>query len=464
MIQDVTRKFLDAVHALGYDPDPALIESSCFLIHGSIASRQRLYHTSERLMEMTRDAGPVETLAFLFHDIIYIQADGGITPAVSRIIRRTVAIDPSGEVALREQFTEGDRAAWLVLSVFGLGPGENLTRFQGLNEFLGALVAARELSPYVSDRDIVRVAACIEGTVPDRKAVEGHESVFDLLASRLRLLNENMALGLGDSDIETTLRSAVWVANRTAETFAEEDVGRFLHNAWQLLPETNPALREPSLYSIREYRTALQRITSYLDSLDVERLFHGSGRGDDDEEMELKRVKARLNVTLAVKYLRVKLVVAALLEALAEKTGGNAPMAFFMGEVPSPGGQTIRLEDFLPQPTGEVAPEFTNPMVFHLLLLGRSGQTSFDLKSSPLSAFIYRMLGEDAMETAAERAREMFSGRMDPGSFLDSLDPRIVSVVARAASNLAFTRSARLRQIGDDYHRLAGQAENDHET
>ena len=45
-------------------------------------------------------------------------------------------------------------------------------------------------------------------------------------------------------------------------------------------------------------------------------------------------------------YLRVKLVAQAILEALAELTGGDAPLTLFMGDLPHEGVAPPRLEDY----------------------------------------------------------------------------------------------------------------------
>ena len=53
---------------------------------------------------------------------------------------------------------------------------------------------------------------------------------------------------------------AVRVGNRDVENFSDNDAARFLDNTWKLLPESNPALHSPMVYTVRDYRIALQKM------------------------------------------------------------------------------------------------------------------------------------------------------------------------------------------------------------
>ena len=73
------------------------------------------------------------------------------------------------------------------------------------------------------------------------------------------------------------------------------------------------------------------------------------------------------------------------------------------------------------------------------------------MKSSPLSAFIYKKLGEETVMEAFDRARLMFDGHVAPQQLLDSLDPWIVAAIAGAAVNTAVTRKPRLKELSAGY-------------
>jgi hypothetical protein len=242
------------------------------------------------------------------------------------------------------------------------------------------------------------------------------------------------------------------VANRDVENFAEEDVGRFLDNTWNLMPETNPALRTRAAYTIVEYRTAIQKIEGFLSFLNPNNVFHDYKRSVAPEELERMRQRAATNLQISASYLRVKLLSVAILEALAEVTGGNAPMALFMGDVPREGARARRLEDHLPGAEGdEPEADALDPVVANLLELGRASESSFDMKGSPLSAFLYRRLGHNATMNATENAKRMFRSEISPEQFLDLMDPDTLSRVAEAASHLAITRKAELSEISRRY-------------
>src|SRR6202012_3888745 len=87
------------------------------------------------------------------------------------------------------------------------------------------------------------------------------------------------ALGLAGARLDDTLRRAVRVGNRDVENFAENDPARFLDNTWKLLPESNPALHSPMVYTVRDYRIALQKMEAFLAWLPAERVFHTWAEG-----------------------------------------------------------------------------------------------------------------------------------------------------------------------------------------
>jgi len=62
------------------------------------------------------------------------------------------------------------------------------------------------------------------------------------------------------AEIEDTIVGAVVFANRDVDSFAEKDASVFLDGTWKLLPETNVALRSGRIYSIKDYRLALQKM------------------------------------------------------------------------------------------------------------------------------------------------------------------------------------------------------------
>ena len=136
------------------------------------------------------------------------------------------------------------------------------------------------------------------------------------------------------------------------------------------------------------------------------------------------------------------------LPALAELTGGDAPLTLFMGDLPHEGARPQRLEDYLPDtPTpGWVNAEAS---VYKLLDAGRRGELGFDLKTAPTSLFLYKRLTPEAIIRLLDLARRMFSGRMSSREFLAQVEPNVRMAVARACAEMVFTRRELLLKFAE---------------
>jgi hypothetical protein len=322
-----------------------------------------------------------------------------------------------------------------VLHVFGRKVGDVVAPTTGLNELSSALVATIQLEPALSREQRLVIAACIEQTIPFR---------VDPVPELYRRLGE---LGLSGPALDAAIRSAVRVGNRDVENFADNDAARFLDNTWKLLPESNPALHAPMVYTVHDYRVALLKMENFLAWLPAERVFHSW----DDEprpEVHARRVaRATGNIELAVRYLRAKLYSIGLVEAIAELTGGDVPVDYFMGGVKSarrPAMKTI--EQFLP--TLPDADDL-DPPLHRLLAEGRASESSFDTGPSPLGAFLHAAVGDRGMMQGVEAARRWWAGAGDAAAFLAGQPRRPVAGIARAAANILDTRRDRLFALAE---------------
>jgi hypothetical protein len=326
-----------------------------------------------------------------------------------------------------------------VLHVFGWKVGDVVAPTTGLNELSSALVAAIQLEQVLSREQRVVIAACIEQTIPFR---------VDPVPELHRRLGE---LGLSGPALDAAIRSAVRVGNRDVENFADNDAARFLDNTWKLLPESNPALHSPMVYTVRDYRIALLKMENFLAWLPAERVFH---HWDDEPrpEVHARRVaRATGNLELAVRYLRAKLYSIGLVEAIAELTGGDVPVDYFMGGVKSarrPAMKTI--EQFLPAlpDAGDL-----DPPLHRLLAEGRASESSFDTGPSPLGAFLHAAVGDRAMMQVVDAARRWWAGAGDAAAFLADQPRRPVAGIARAAANIVDTRRDRLFALAERLER-----------
>ena len=434
-----------ALRALGCEAEPAAVESWGALIREAMQGKARTFHTVEHLEEIWQDAGPIETLAILFHDLVYVQVDRGVHETIHQMVA-SAAEQCAGRFTARAFDPAQDRPGALVALLFGIEAGRELTPASGLNEYFSALVAARLTATVLWDRDVARVVACIEATIPFRPVDERGDSPLDRLALRLARANRELALGLSDEQVAAAIDVAAEVSHRDLGNFADPDPARFLDHTWRLLPESHEELRGTRGYTVRQYRASLEQSEAFLAGLDAVRIFPAVRGRERDPLLIQRRAQAARNLDVAVRYLRVKLFSAALLEALAEATGGDTAIGLFMGDLPNPERITPRLEEHLP-----VVPEDRHaahdPVVRDLLLHGRAAETDFDLKASPLSAHLYVRLGEAAVLAGAERARELFAGRLDAEAFLAGLDPACVADVAAAAARTAHPRERLLLDL-----------------
>ena len=234
------------------------------------------------------------------------------------------------------------------------------------------------------------------------------------------------------------VRQAVRFGNHDVLNFAAADPGEFLDNTWKLLPETNPTLHAPSVYTVRDYRIALHKTEGFLATLSPERVFH-AWDGEPAPSLHASRVaQAGRNLGLAVRYLRAKLYSIAVVEALCEATGGTVPLDYFMGGVAAPGEEAPeRIEHHLPAlPTVKGL----EPVLHALLAVGRASPSSFDTGPSPLAAYLHGACGEDGIERGLSAARTMWAGG-DPDGFLAAQPGAAIAGIARAAAEVEIGRA-----------------------
>ncbi len=430
-----------ALEDLGAQAPLQETERIAIMINEAMTAGARSFHTPEHVFALVDHGNPHTTLAALFHDLVYHQVDQGFIPQIEEAVRSGIETQ-DGQIRLRASEAGHDRALSICRGIFGFHPGQALSPFGGMNEFLSALVMHRKLSGLLREKDLVPATACIEATIPFRKPDADGHSPADLLEERLRRTSQEMALGLSRKTIEQTVQWAVTFANRDVANFSEEEVTRFLDNTWRLLPETNPSLRTQGVYSIKSYRVALQKMNGFLRGLDPATIFAQYRGAPPDGEYREMVARGQRNITTAREYLGIKLLTAAVLEALAEISGGDTPISLFMGDI---GAQTKgnRLEDYLPQfepPPGTRL----DGTLRELLANGRASASSFDLQNSPLSLYVYLHLGSDGFHDLLESAQTMFAGARAPREFLDSLPGEMVAAVADGCAQMAFTRSREL--------------------
>lgn len=401
------------------------IEAMAVDVFTAMGGGLRQFHSLEHVFRFSpRDA--LETLAVLYHDVVYWSVDQAWPSGYAEILE-TVA--PSGRpgAPLAVQTTVPYYAD--VLAVFGLMPGDEVPKVGG-NELFSALAFAATLGDLLDRNKTLAVSACIEATIPFR----GH-SVRSVLHQRL------IALGLDPTGADQALVRAIHIANQDVGDFCHEDPGTFLGGTWNLLPELNPDLRITAVFSIRSYRRALEAMDRFFAFLTPDLLFDSWGEEPGGEALAKWKDQAAANLQIARQYLGAKLLATAFLEAFALETGSDIPLSLFMGAASDPAEG--RLEALLPALPGgpNVDP------VFFLLEWGRSSQASFDLTNSPLAAWIYRQLDGPGREREQTRSRQFFEGKNSPGDYLRGSPPAIVAGLAEALSRFVPTRAESLQRL-----------------
>ncbi len=394
LIRVVRKALTELGHPL---PLPAL-EPTCVIIHRIMNYQTRQFHTIRHVFGfLDSDTDAHTALAAVFHDLVYFQVDDGIPPVLHDLCYEYILLK-EGQVFLRTDHPS-DQLFGLCLQIFGFAEGQALHILGGLNEFLSALLFLRMMGDTLPTRDLVAVAVCIEASIPFRGVNSSGRQVHEELSLRLATL-QGLGSGLTSAEIHAFVARAIGFANRDVNDFQLPEPGVFLNNTWKLMPETNPALRFPGTFTVKEYRVALTKMLGFFRYLKPENIFHWApGLKLDLDGMT---ARARNNLAIAMGYLEAKLLAVSLLEALALVTGGDAPLSLFMGDIAHGDEEFATIEKFLP-PAGRPAwLDVTHP-VFHLLAVGRVEESNFDLKNSPLAEFLYVSLEPEAREKLLPR-------------------------------------------------------------
>jgi hypothetical protein len=436
-VHEIVNALWRALHEVGSNATLAEIERWGFSIHMALSAPGREYHNHDHVVELIREGDALEVIAALYHDAVYIQVDQGLPYSMKSELGAVLVHEVGGwRILPAAAAMAGD-----TLAVFGRKVGDIVTGVSGLNELASALVATIQLKTTLTREQRIAIAACIEQTIPFRS-----DPVMPL-HDRLVLL------GLEGEALDTAMRRAIRLGNRDVENFADNDAARFLDNTWKLLPESSPALHSPLVYTVRDYRVALQKMEGFLAKLPAERVFH-SWRDEPKPEIYARHVaRTTGNLELAVRYLRAKLYAIGVVEAIADVTGDDVPVDYFMGapKALQDRADLRRIEHFLP--TLQHARD-VDPALQELLSKGRASESSFDTGPSPLSAFLHATVGESEVMKGLETARTYWAGGFDASGYLSTQPARPIAAIARAAGNIIDTRRDRLFALAEKLERM----------
>lgn len=423
------------------------VEPISELIIQTMTGPWRYFHTPEHIFDVGGTQDPIEVLAALFHDLVYVQVDQGVSFNISSYITPFIK-DVRGQLVVRDSAQlPKDRMFEIVMAVFGFVPGQTLSPFAGQNEFLSAVICAKSLERLISASPIAEIAACIEATIPFRPKLESGFSSMDMLYQRLINANNQFNLGWTETKIREAVKRAVRLANRDVENFAYSNSADFLDNTWNLLPETNHELLNANSYTVQGYRKSLQKMEGFMKFLKPEVVFQQFMGEPDDESYRALVEKTRRNLEVAKLYLGSKLTTIAILEALSYRMGKDIPISTMMGELPDIKLKSAAmLENFIPNVTeGYGTKNDLESEVLEVLSKGRNKDSPYDLKNSPLTTFIIKSIGFESGGYLLQRAKEFFKGNIEAEEFLKECNPLVIKTVTEAVGQLFQSRMIALR-------------------
>lgn len=453
LVQDRERcleRLIWAVEQLGGQVNQPQLSRIAELIIQAMSGPWRYFHTSEHIFEVGESGDAVEVLAALFHDLVYVQVDQGISINISKYIAAFVK-ETGNQLAVRDiDELPDDPLFQLVTDLFGMVPGQVLSPMGGQNEFLSAVIAAKSLEPFLPTSVLAEVAACIEATIPFRPRLATGMTVNDRLYERLQTANHHYQFGWPDARIVEMVKRSVRLANRDVENFASPSSAHFLDNTWNLIPETNHDLSNENSYTVRGYRSSIEKMEGFMNFLKPELVFQ-QFEGEPDDQTHTQRIeRTRRNIEVARLYLGAKLLSIAVLEALSLRLGRNIPLSTILGELPTAGFPIYQLENYLPDIAQEFRPDTEiEQEVLNLLENGRSRDSRYDIKNSPVATFMIKSIGFPESRQLLALAKDFFKGNLSAEEFLASCDTKVMQSITNGVSQLFESRKEALGRTNE---------------
>lgn len=449
--QRCLERLIWAIDQLDGKIDTKRLETIAEVIIRTMTGPWRYFHTPEHIFEVggvfepDQLGNPIEILAALFHDLVYVQVDQNISLNISSYIVPYIK-DVQGHLAIRPLEELPDSLMFrIVTAIFGFNVGQTLSPFGGQNEFLSALIAAVSLEHALKPSIIAQISACIEATIPFRPKTPAGLEPGELLLQRLRQASLEFDFGWTEDQLVEITKQAVRLANRDVENFAAPNSAHFLDNTWNLLPETNHELSNINSYTVAGYRKSLQKMEGFMSYLKPEVVFQQFRGEPDDHRFQQLIDRTRHNLEVAKLYLGVKLFTIAVIEALSYRLGRDIPLSTMMGELPTKGITVSALEHFLPDMAPIYPPQTsTEKEVFEILDKGRTRDSYYDIKNSPVATFIVKSIGFSSMDYHKERSKEFFTGQVSAVDFLRECDSRVVNTLTEGVVKLFDSRKAAL--------------------
>ena len=449
VIHSVIDLFLNAFRGVkeGVCPSPLVVEKWGIMISDVMSSGRRKYHDPSHIFSVVKNThGPIEILAAIFHDLIYIQVDKEIHPKLHPYLKDFQILHQRGCVLPPHSDDRNDPILTIIYEIFGVTHGKILTPAVGLNELMSAVVAARVLKPYLSLWNLVQLIACIEQTIPFCCNSENSDFHFMTLKIRLQNVCEKFSIDVSSDQIDESIRMCVRVSNADVFGFAEKDSAEFLSHTWSLILESNAVLSN-SFYLISEYRVSLEKLQSFYFYLKTDSIFRRHLEEPSLHKLNHLKKCAEQNIAISKEYLQLKILAITLIEAIAELTGGDAPVSLMTGgSYKDADAGSTHFENLL-DPRVKKQEVNLDPVLLRLLVVGREGTSSFDLKHSPTAAYLYQRMSREEIMTAVEVGKKFVQKKALPRDVVFAIPKSVVCAVINAIAEVTPTRFDSLKEL-----------------
>jgi hypothetical protein len=344
--QQCLNSLVTSCKGLGIEVPSDNLEPIANLIIQSMTGPWRSFHTPDHIFQVGAGGDEIEVISALFHDMVYVQVDQGISVSMARYIAPYIQEQNQQLIIASNPELLNDPLFKLSLTIFGFEQGKPLFPMAGQNEFLSALLAAKVLENILPLPILAQIIACIEATIPFRGPDDQGVMCSDKLYANLSKANEMFHFSWSEQDLQKFVERGVRLSNRDVENFASEHAAHFLDNTWNLIPETNHDLKRVNTYTVQGYRISLQKMEGFLNFLKPEIVFRHYQNEPSPAKFDAIVASAKRNLEIARFYLGMKLTSIAVLEALSLRIGRDVSVAMMMGELPLDHAPVVVMEQF----------------------------------------------------------------------------------------------------------------------
>lgn len=453
LVQDIAWVFSE----LEYQVDMAQIERWALFLHEVLTQEYRKFHDVVHVYEISAGASPLQFLSAAFRDVIRYYFNGETGPKEAALVDGVCIVNPENKtVVLSPDLT--DERELLVADIFDFSPGDVTENINGqhkkLDLFLSAVCGARLLKDHLNLTHTAQMAACLEASIPFRKAATPNEkSPCERLFDRLSKCNDKYNLQMSEDELIETIEQAVDLRNRTVGNMVTDDIADFLDHTWNLLPERNQSLRKCSLHTLSEYYEAVCGTTKVMEKIRPDSVYgHFRGYPVERDRILFHDIITK-NLRKAVLYIRARLLSVATVTAFACLTGGDAPKSFFFGDLPSVHRESHRLGDSLLHEIPAALSESSeySAETYDLLRGNRMSETGFDTRNAPLAAYMYQTIRNDSLlEEYANTYYECPMRAENARALLRALPFDLVLIVGAEVGRIAISRRKAIGKILKD--------------